>query len=85
MNSKLSIQEFGLNKNLSKVIYNFILDNKINIADRDAELISKKFIKKIIERFGVTINGIVTTHRLTGAGKYRLMIPVLPQAGAVGV
>ncbi|HRW85139.1 MAG TPA: hypothetical protein P5180_06875 [Bacteroidales bacterium] len=59
---KLYVQEFGLNKSLTTAIYNFILDNELNIAEREAELISKKFIKRIIERFGVTINGIVTTN-----------------------
>jgi len=62
MNSKLFVQEFGLNKRLATVIYNFILDNGIKIADRDTDLISKKFIKKIIEKYGVIINGIATTN-----------------------
>lgn len=62
MNSKLLVQEFSSNNSLTTAIYNFILDNQINIDDRESELISKKFIKKIIERFGVSVNGVVTVN-----------------------
>lgn len=67
METTIPTQEFSEKNSLYNVLYNFLLDYGIEFERRKADQLSKKFVQRYIELYGIVINGeqtILSKHKI---------------------